>query len=56
MAVPKKRKSSSRTRMGRANKKLKKYGGSINGRSHHIDADGFYNGRQVLVPKVKQDQ
>ncbi len=62
MAVPKKKKSSSRTRMGRSHLGLDhinivedKQSGE-NRRPHHIGSDGMYNGRQVLVKKVTKSE
>ena len=60
MAVPKKRKSSSKTRMGRSHKKLKTQNIVENQttgtfcRPHHISPDGFYNGKQILIKKTAE--
>ena len=63
MAVPKKKKSSSRSRMRRGSN------GSLDANfpnvlsdkttgefklSHHISADGYYNGRKVVADKKKK--
>ena len=57
MAVPKKKTSSSRSRMRRShdaiasdNYVFDKRSGDPR-RSHHIGEDGYYNGRQVFIPK-----
>jgi large subunit ribosomal protein L32 len=57
MAVPKKKTSSSRSRMRRSHDSIEsdqyvfdKRTGDPR-RSHHIGDDGYYNGRQVFVPK-----
>ena len=64
MAVPKKRKSHSRTRMGRSHDALKpvryaesKTNGSVH-LQHNIDPEGYYNGRQVFfkIDKKKADE
>jgi large subunit ribosomal protein L32 len=59
VAVPKKKTSKSRSRSRKAHDALKIVGlvtskvtGSVH-RPHHIDSEGYYNGRAVLLPKVK---
>ncbi len=64
MAVPKKKKSSSRSRMRRGsngsldpnfpNVVTDKTTGSLK-LSHHISSDGFYKGRKVIADKVKKE-
>ena len=60
MAVQKSRKTRSKRNMRRAHDGLKATTISIDQtsgethRRHHISADGYYRGRQVIVPKVKE--
>lgn len=63
MAVPKKKKSSSRSKMRRGsngsyeadfpNVLTNKTTGEFT-LGHHISADGYYNGRQIIAPKKKK--
>ena len=58
MAVPKAKTSKSKRNMRRAHHaltKVKTAENSVTGerhRSHHVSADGYYNGRQVTTAKV----
>lgn len=64
MAVPKKKKTRSRSNMRRgsngsydadfANVLTDKTTGELK-LSHHISLDGYYNGRQVIMPKKKKE-
>ena len=60
MAVPKSRKSRSRTGKKRAHMALKLPALSIDAetgevhRRHHITESGYYRGKQVVVPKVSK--
>lgn len=63
MAVPKKKKSSSRSKMRRGsngsydanfpNVTIDKTTGEFK-LPHHISVDGYYNGKQVVTPKEKK--
>ncbi len=60
MAVPKKKTSKSKRDQRRSHDALKPTNVVVDAttgefkRSHHISLkDGFYNGRQVIIPKVK---
>jgi len=60
MAVPKKKTSKSKRDQRRSHDALKSTNIVVDSttgefkRSHHISLkDGFYNGRQVIIPKVK---
>ncbi len=62
MAVPKKKKSSSRTRMGRSHLSLDKVNiikdkqSGDDRRSHHIGSDGMYNGRQIIIKRANKSE
>lgn len=63
MAVPKKKTSTSKRNQRRSHHALKTTNVVVDAttgefkRSHHISLkDGFYNGRQVLTPKVKNTE
>ena len=65
MAVPKKKKTRSRSNMRRGsngsydadfpNVLNDKTSGELK-LPHHISLDGYYNGRQVILPKKKKEQ
>ncbi len=58
MAVPKKKTSPSRRNMRRSHLALTRKNLAENkttgefGLSHHISPDGYYNGKQVIVPRA----
>ncbi len=62
MAVPKKKTSKSKRNQRRSHHALKSVNVSVDPttgefkRSHHISLkDGYYNGRQVILSKVKEE-
>lgn len=62
MAVQKSRKTRSKRNMRRAHDALPGSALAIDQtsgethRRHHITADGYYRGRQVVIPKVKETE
>lgn len=62
MAVQQRRKTRSRRGMRRAHDGLSAPAVSIDGttgethRRHHITPDGYYRGRQVIVPKDEEEE
>jgi large subunit ribosomal protein L32 len=62
MAVPKRKTTRSKRNMRRSHHALKGVTTGENAttgelqRPHHISLDGYYNGRQVIVAAVKQDE
>ena len=62
MAVQKRRKTRSRRGMRRSHDALKGSALSIDSNTgethlrHHITADGFYRGRQVITPEEEDDE
>jgi len=62
MAVAKSKKSRSRRNMRRAHSKLAGPSLSVDAatgethRRHHVSPDGYYKGRQVIIPKVVAEE
>ncbi len=61
MAVPKRKKSKSKTKMGRANKNVKLLNVSIDKETgeyrlgHNVTPNGFYKGKKIIKDKVKKE-
>ena len=62
MAVQKSRKTRSRRGMRRSHDSLNAATLAVDEtsgethRRHHVSADGYYRGKQVIIPKVKQSE
>jgi large subunit ribosomal protein L32 len=62
MAVQKNRKTPSKRNMRRSHDGLKGETLSVDSmtgethRRHHVTADGYYRGKQVVIPKVKKEK
>lgn len=62
MAVPKSRVSNSRRGHRRSHDALSKVNITFNAKDgeptlpHHVSSGGYYNGKQVIVPRVKKEE